>query len=60
MGAVHEGFVRRSKRVRHTLKRSSHGRARLSVFRSSKHIYAQVIDDGAGRTVAAASTWTRI
>ena len=32
------------------------GRPRLSVFRSSKHIYAQVIDDRAGKTVAAAST----
>jgi large subunit ribosomal protein L18 len=42
--------------VRHTLKRTAHGRARLSVFRSSKHIYAQVIDDSAGRTVVAAST----
>jgi large subunit ribosomal protein L18 len=42
--------------VRHTLKRKAHGRARLSVFRSSKHIYAQVIDDDAGRTVVAAST----
>jgi large subunit ribosomal protein L18 len=42
--------------VRHALKRTAHGRARLSVFRSSKHIYAQVIDDGSGRTVVAAST----
>jgi len=42
--------------VRHSLKRKSHGRARLSVFRSSKHIYAQVIDDAGGKTVAAAST----
>jgi large subunit ribosomal protein L18 len=56
MGALQEGFLRRAKRVRHTLKRSAHGRARLTVFRSGKHIYAQVIDDGAGRTVAAAST----
>jgi large subunit ribosomal protein L18 len=55
MGALQEGFLRRAKRVRHTLKRSAHGRARLTVFRSGKHIYAQVIDDGAGRTVAAAS-----
>jgi large subunit ribosomal protein L18 len=56
MGALKEGFERRSRRVRHTLKRAANGRARLSVFRSSKHIYAQVIDDGAGKTVAAAST----
>jgi large subunit ribosomal protein L18 len=56
MSALNEGFVRRARRVRHTLKRRAHGRARLSVFRSSKHIYAQIIDDGAGRTMAAAST----
>ena len=56
MSALNEGFLRRAHRVRHTLKRKAHGRARLSVFRSSKHIYAQVIDDGTGRTVVAAST----
>ena len=56
MSSVNEGFLRRAKRVRHTLKRTAHGRARLSVFRSSRHIYAQVIDDQAGKTVAAAST----
>jgi len=42
--------------VRHTLKRAAYGRPRLSVFRSSKHIYAQVIDDAKGVTVAAASS----
>ena len=56
MSSVNEGFLRRAKRVRHTLKRTAHGRARLSVFRSSKHIYAQVIDDGTGRTVCSASS----
>ena len=56
MSALNEGFLRRAHRVRHTLKRKAHGRARLSVCRSSKHIYAQVIDDSAGRTVVAAST----
>ena len=56
MSALNEGFLRRAHRVRHTLKRKAHGRVRLSVFRSSKHIYAQVIDDSAGRTVVAAST----
>jgi large subunit ribosomal protein L18 len=56
MSALNEGFMRRAHRVRHTLKKRAHGRARLSVFRSSKHIYAQVIDDDAGRTMAAAST----
>jgi large subunit ribosomal protein L18 len=56
MGTSNESFVRRSRRVRHTLKRAAGKRARLSVFRSSRHIYAQVIDDGAGKTLAAAST----
>ncbi len=56
MSAANETFVRRLRRVRHTLKRAANGRVRLSVFRSSKHIYAQVIDDTAGKTLAAAST----
>jgi large subunit ribosomal protein L18 len=42
--------------VRRALKRKAYGRPRLSVFRSSKHIYAQVIDDAKGLTVAAASS----
>ncbi len=49
-------FTRRQQRVRHRISRVSGGRPRLSVFRSSKHIYAQVIDDNAGRTLAAASS----
>ena len=47
---------RRKKRVRLSLRRTASGRPRLSVFRSSKHIYAQVIDDGVGQTLVAAST----
>jgi large subunit ribosomal protein L18 len=47
---------RRIFRVRGAVKKASHGRARLSVFRSSKHIYAQLIDDAKGVTVAAASS----
>ena len=47
---------RRIMRVRGAVKKAAHSRLRLSVFRSSKHIYAQLIDDGAGKTVAAAST----
>jgi large subunit ribosomal protein L18 len=47
---------RRTTRVRRAVKRAAAGRARLSVFRSSKHIYAQVIDDSKGETLAAAST----
>jgi large subunit ribosomal protein L18 len=47
---------RRVTRVRRAVKAAAKGRARLSIFRSGRHIYAQVIDDGAGRTVAAASS----
>ena len=47
---------RRAQRVRSRLKQVSSGRPRLTVFRSSKNIYAQVIDDGQGVTLAAAST----
>jgi large subunit ribosomal protein L18 len=47
---------RRSERQRLRLKALNNGRARLSVFRSSKNIYAQVIDDAAGVTLAAASS----
>ena len=42
--------------MRRAIKEAATGRARLSVFRSSKHIYAQVIDDLKGATVAAASS----
>ena len=45
---------RRQFRVRNKVRAA--GRPRLSVFRSNKHIYAQVIDDAAGRTIASAST----
>jgi len=48
--------TRRKARLRYQLRQKSSGRPRLSVFRSGKHIYAQIIDDAAGRTVAAAST----
>jgi len=46
----------RRARVRRALKKVSVGRPRLSVFRSSKQIYAQIIDDQAGTTIAAASS----
>jgi large subunit ribosomal protein L18 len=47
---------RRKARVRRSIKAVAGGRPRLSVFRSSKHIYAQVIDDRKGATVASASS----
>ena len=47
---------RRKARIRRTIKAAGGGRPRLSVFRSSKHIYAQVIDDRKGATVASASS----
>ena len=50
---------RRQTRLRFQLRRKSGGRPRLSVFRSGKNIYAQVIDDAAGKTLAAASSLDR-
>jgi large subunit ribosomal protein L18 len=47
---------RRRERLRFQLRVKSHGRPRLSVFRSGKNIYAQVIDDAQGCTLAAASS----
>jgi large subunit ribosomal protein L18 len=48
--------TRRRVRLRYQLRQKSHGRPRLSVFRSGKNIYAQIIDDAQGRTLAAASS----
>lgn len=56
MGKRLSAFEKRRQRVRTVLARSAHGRPRLSIHRSSRHIYAQVIDDKGGRTVASAST----
>jgi large subunit ribosomal protein L18 len=49
-------FARRRQRVRTALKVRSGGRPRLSVHRTGRHIYAQIIDDADGRTLVAASS----
>src|SRR5690606_27604923 len=59
MQSTKELFARRRQRTRTQIRAKSGGRPRLSVFRSSKHIYAQIIDDGQGHTVAAASSIER-
>jgi large subunit ribosomal protein L18 len=56
MASVNDRTLRRTAKVRRNVRRAAGGRARLSVFRSSKHIYAQVINDENGQTVAAASS----
>ena len=56
MATVIDRTVRRTAKVRRNIRRAAGNRARLSVFRSSKHIYAQVIDDADGRTVVSASS----
>jgi large subunit ribosomal protein L18 len=54
--ALKESIQRRSARIRRHLKAVSNGRPRLSVHRTSKNIYVQIIDDAKGHTIAAAST----
>ena len=49
-------FDQRRRRVRTALRARASGKPRLSVHRSGRHIYAQVIDDSAGRTLASASS----
>ena len=52
----HELMQRRRLRVRNKLRRTNHGRLRLSVYRSNKNLSAQIIDDVQGRTLCAVST----
>ena len=56
MAGPAERFDRRQTRVRFRVRKAGGGRPRLSVFRSGKNIYAQVIDDVRGVTLVAAST----
>jgi large subunit ribosomal protein L18 len=56
MKSSKELFVRRRNRTRGRIKDNNPGHVRLSIFRSGKHIYAQVIDDVNGKTLAAASS----
>ncbi|WP_420961700.1 50S ribosomal protein L18 [Brucella sp. IR073] len=56
MASPKETIQRRASRVRRQIKAVANGRPRLSVHRSSKNIYAQIIDDTRGVTLAAAST----
>ena len=51
-----EAQERRRRRLRHRLRNRGGGRVRLSVFRSGRHIYAQIIDDAQGKTLASASS----
>ena len=56
MATVASRTARRTAKVRRNVRRAAGDRARLSVFRSSKHIYAQVIDDKKGETLVSASS----
>ena len=56
MSTPRELFNKRKERVRYDLKKVANGKSRLSVFRSGRHIYAQIIDDAKGSTIVSAST----
>jgi large subunit ribosomal protein L18 len=56
MAKDNKSTSRRQARVRRSLRAHAYGKPRLTVFRSSKQIYCQIIDDEQGRTVAAASS----
>ena len=56
MKSTRDLFMKRQQRVRSSLSKAAGGRPRLTVFRSNQHIYAQIIDDGRGVTLASASS----
>src|SRR4029077_12404197 len=56
MSRLTDRVARRTETVRRKVKMAARGRTRLSVFRSSKHIYAQLIDDVKGETLVSASS----
>jgi large subunit ribosomal protein L18 len=56
MARFDKKFERRAERVRYKARRKSFGKPRLSVFRSERHIYAQIVDDSCGKTLCSAST----
>lgn len=56
MSRFSKNFRRRASRVHYKARTSSFGKPRLSVFRSGRHIYAQIIDDVHGKTLCSAST----
>lgn len=56
MGRFSAEFLNRRRRVRYQICSRANGKFRLSVFRSGRHIYAQIIDDSCGRTLCSAST----
>ena len=56
MSKLNDRIKRRQGRVRGLLRRAAADRKRLTVYRSSKHIYAQVVDDDRGATLASASS----
>lgn len=56
MSKGNEATERRKARVRRSIRSRAYGKPRLTVFRSSKQIYAQIIDDGKGETIVSASS----
>lgn len=53
---MRDAFEKRKKRIRYHLRKKANGKLRLSVFRSNKYIYAQVIDDSKSSTIVSASS----